>query len=647
MEILQKNLDTLRLRDGELAERLSALVSGKGLETEETKSGDVTFRHEGRYFHSRYEPWREAESQLAEIKEKDPDWVLLFGLGCGYLLRLLAREDRYKVLVYEPSPEILATALTSVDLTEALCLEDVHLCGDLETVSLVVRDRVDGFDDLLGYQTVPYRQVFIDELKEFNSKVRNAHISTKVAVQTDIDSRRAWIENYLANIPFLGNHPPVDALKGAFSDVPAVIVGAGPSLAKNARMLKDLKGRVVIIAAITAYRTLVYEYGVVPDFIIAAEKVDLPHYFTGTETDEQTRLILGEISHPEMFTRTVKEKFVFYNAYTGLSLLQAKLWGSDYFASIGGSVTTAALDMAIMFGCPSVIFLGQDLSFSEDRSHAPGGVYEDHNSKLDFENGKVLVDAKYYNADEKQEKTFDILWLKGWDGKPVPSKYDWVIFHQWFESYMGHLKKTGSTVRVVNATEGGARIEGMEHTTLADAVERYVGEESDIEGIIDRAVASRPPVDREGLVNSFKDMVEGLRYIDKRAGRILVEARLLARETARDGLRPELKSRVERIQAAEKELFDRAGESPFIWEYLSNHTYKLKEYLREKEEENAEAQFSKDLRLMIETYTEVRDMCEELTPELEEAAVKADTGRKEADGAGRGETEKNGIAQGA
>ncbi|MEK7772725.1 MAG: 6-hydroxymethylpterin diphosphokinase MptE-like protein, partial [Deltaproteobacteria bacterium] len=204
--------------------------------------------------------------------------------------------------------------------------------------------------------------------------------------------------------------------------------------------MKEFKGRALIMSAITAYLPLV-RMGVIPDLVIAAEKIDLPEYFTYGPEDKKTRLVLAEVSHPAMFDRDVLGKFTFFNGYVTLSIAQAGLLGSSYFASTGGSVTTTALDMGIMFGCNPIIFVGQDLAFGEGGTHVGGGVYGAQNIKIDSVNGRVVTEEEYVTAPDSIKETHQLLWLKGLDGKPVPSKYDWVTFHQWFESYMAYLKK--------------------------------------------------------------------------------------------------------------------------------------------------------------------------------------------------------------
>ena len=617
MEILGANLDVLRVKNRALAERLSSW-QGAFVVTEKAKTGGATFRHAGRLFHSAYSPEKEAACQAEEISAKKPDWVLLFGLGCGHLLNALLEKGFDRVLVYEPSMEILAGVLASVDLSGVLACESVILCGDLTGFISEVR-KLDGFDTLLGYAAVPYKLAFAQEFLDFNTRVNNAHITNKVCIKTDIDSRENWIENYFENIRHLPECPRIDSLRAAFKGVPMIIAGAGPSLEKNAHLLKEAKGKAIIVAAITAYKPLL-KYGVVPDFVIASEKVDLPEYFTHGDEDLKTRLILAEVTHPGMFERKVKEKFVFFNPFVSLSRSQAPLWGSSYFPSTGGSVTTAAFDMALMFGCDPVVLVGQDLCFGENGTHVPGGVYIAQDVKIDRENGKVSIEEDYVTLKDKARSKFDLLWLKGLDGAPVPSKFDWVTFHQWFENYAAFLKSEGSPVRIINATEGGAYIEGMEHATLAEVIEKYVKKEVPLDAVIAAAVLKRPMPDLSALAASIEDMKKGLKEIGRIADAITREVFLLKRELGREGGAPEAVRKAAKVKRLEYELFKAAESSPFIWETLMASICELKEYLR-AEGDGGSKGIEKDIEAIQTAYGKLSKGCAKFVPVLMRAGA--------------------------
>ncbi|MBI1911702.1 MAG: motility associated factor glycosyltransferase family protein [Deltaproteobacteria bacterium] len=615
MNILERNCKALSLKNKELAERLLAF-STVPVHLEETRSGDWTFKIDDKYFHSRYDPIKEAKVQAEEILSRKSDWVILFGLGCGYILRALACGKKDSAIVYEPSIEILRGVLEKIDLSDILSREKVYLFDSIASAIDIIRCGIDPMENLLCYSPAPYKVAFAQQLQDFNNRVNNAHMTNKVGLKTDIDSRLKWIENYFENLNYFPQYSPVDTLKDKFKGKPMIIAGAGPSLKKNAHLLKDLKGKAVIVAAITAYKPLL-KYGVVPDFIIASEKVDLPEYFTYGEEDKNTRLILAEISHPGMFTREVKDKFIFFNPYINLSLEHGKHWGSNYFPAIGGSVTTAALDMGVMFGCSPIVFIGQDLCFGENETHAPGGVYIAQNVRIDKEKGEVIIEEDYVTLKDKARSRFNLQWLKGLNGGLVPSKFDWATFHQWFENYMVFLKKTGLPISVINATEGGAYIEGMEHITLKEAIARDFRGEFNIDEIMEEAVKSRQPVDYRALYDSFSRMLVSLKGIDKTAIRILKEVKEAKREFNKNGNTPILVKSVGRIGRMVESLLEEAQGASFLWETLIATTSELKEFHREEQACDSTERFGRELGSIEASYTRMDEMCRRFIPILD------------------------------
>ncbi len=614
--IFEKNLKCIEKKNRKL---YTALCECKdAVELEKTRSGDYTFRFRNRYFHSRHDPWKEARQQLEEVSSRQHDILCLFGLGCGYLSRLVAEKPPSRIIVYEPDITILKGVLQRIDLSKVLASNKVLIYNDIEDVGSYIAKTIEGTEDILSYQSPPYIQCFPEKLMEYTNKIRNAQISNISGIHTNIISRLDWIENYLKNMPSIIRYPVIDRLLGRFKGVPLVIVGAGPSLRKNMHLLKEIEGRALTIAAVTAHRILL-GHGITADMVIAAEKVDMSEYFTGTHEERKIRLILPELVYPGTFEKDVKGKFVYFSSFLELGRTHARYWGSEFLPDIGGSVTTAALSMGIVFGCNPIVFIGQDLSYSPDRlSHAPGGVYEIQEVKIDEKNGSIHVRNKYINVDERIPKKFKLFWLKGIDGKPVPSRYDWITFHQWLEDYMRYLRHIKPEVRVINATEGGAYIKGMEHMPLREVIDKYITEDVGIEDRIRDAEKEPPARDLKGLLGSFQKMLRSLKDISKLARNIIGEAKHVKERSMTSGISISFKENIKKLKRFESRLFRKSEDARFIWEALVAYTYRLKEKLKE-EEEDMQREFVRNLDTVIQSYENVDRMAKRFIPRLEES----------------------------
>lgn len=621
LSIFEKNLKALEDNNPELVEELRA-TDVDGVELEKAKNGEYTLRYNDIYFHSRYDPRKEALLQLEDIKNKKADWVMLFGLGCGHLFNALVRERRNlehgaRVVVFEPSMDILVGVLRKVDLSRPFKNDGVYLFTDVTLVEVMMSKNVEGIEDILGYQTSPYKKVFSSQLVDFMTRVENARTVSKVYIKTDIDSRLMWLENYFANIENFLKYPNVSSLVDKFKGIPMIVVGAGPSLDKNVHLLKDLKGKALIVAAVSAFLPLL-NHGVMPDILVCGEKVDLPGHFTGNGEERQTRFILADVVNPAMFDRESKGDYVFVSLFMRLCIAHAKFWGTDYAPQVGGSVTTTALGLGVDFGCDPVVMVGQDLAFGSTGTHVGGASYSDQS--LDFQDGGIVrLDQRYDNSEELLSSEYKVLWLKGVNEDRVPSKFDWVTFHNWFEEYMRRHEAKEHATKIFNATEGGAYIEGMEHTTLQELADKFMTEERPIEEILTKADNERAGVDFDGLLDEYEQIHTSLGKIASMSAFIVKSANKVLKSFNISGLSPEMLSSVSKIQRKEKKLFDESLKVVFMWETVVEYTYELKEYLRADVEKGSLDQIRGDLESIITTYTKVEEASDRFIPIMEKA----------------------------
>lgn len=621
LSIFEKNLEALNINSPELAAEL-LVTDVEGVELERAKNGEYTLRYDGLYFHSRYDPAKEASLQLVDIMARKVDWIMLFGLGCGYLFSALVGERKgmehgARVVVYEPSIDILVGVLRKIDLSLAFKQERVYLFTDMPLVEGMMTSKIEGVEDILGYQTTPYKQAFSSELVDFLTRVENARTISKVYITTDITSRLLWLENYFANIENFLKYPNVSSLEERFKGIPMIVVGAGPSLDKNVHLLKALKGKALIIAAVSAFMPLI-SHGVMPDLLVCGEKVDLPGHFTGDGEERDVRFILADICHPAMFEREAKCKYTFITLFMRLSQLHAKLWGTGYAPEVGGSVTTTALGLGVDFGCDPVVLIGQDLSFGKTGTHVEGASYSDQS--LDYnDDGTVRLHERYANSEERVFSDYKVLWLKGVNEERVASKFDWVTFHNWFEEYMRRHQIKESPTNIINATEGGAYIEGMEHTTLRDVIDRFITEDRPIEEILAKADAEREEVDFDGLLVAYGDISASLGKLKAMAASIVKDGKKALKIFNSTGLTPEISALVSKIQRKEKKLFNESSNAVFMWETVVEYTYELKEYLREDVEKGSLDQIRNDLESIITTYDKVREAADRFIPIMERA----------------------------
>ncbi len=607
-QIFNKNITALKKKNKVLADDLSK-VEAEEIIVEDTRDGEKTFRYRGKYFHSRYNPVVEAERSIEELMERKRDWVLVFGLGFGYVPGLLLDEDIDSMMVYEPSAGLLRSIFESVDVSALIKSGSVTFTTSLDEVSKEVMLRTDGVDDIVQFQTTPYKNTFVKEFMDFALAVNNAYSKKRLNINTLVYSSKSWLQNYLENVTSLLESPPIDVLKDKFAGIPALIVGAGPSLEKNAHLLKEVKGKALIIAAISAYRPLL-KFGVMPDIVISAEKVGLSTFFANDKEDEEVRLLLAEVSNPSLYTeRKVKKRYTYFSTYNTLSREHAAFWGNRYFPEGSGSVSTTALDIAVYAGAGPVILMGQDLSYSNNKTHVTGSVYGEQ--ELEFgKNGVNIKEQEVYTA-EPIERKGDLLWLEGMDGKLIPSCAAWVIVHQWFEDYSERMSEREVYPVLINSSEGGADIKGYENKPFSDVIEEYFKKDdsvksSAVEEAFRKVDNTNVDVDWEALYLSFDTLFISLGKIEKIARQISGKAGKLKGKIESSGLSPELLGSTRKIRGLEKKLFKIVKDALFLMEALAalDHALKLQQKNEELSGDDRE-QAIKDLKHVIQTYSVV------------------------------------------
>ena len=278
-------------------------------------------------------------------------------------------------------------------------------------------------------------------------------------------------------LPNLGNMALFDqasVLHDKFKGRAAIIVSPGPSLEKNVDLLKSVREKVLVICVLHAHKEL-QRRGIIPDIVIHIDPADLKklhsrdkdkkvsHWEKWIENSDFTgvsHLIVSNLSAPNMYHLDVKKTMWMSPGLPIGEFLPEKAY--DY-TRIGGSVSHAAFDLAVEFGCTSIALIGQDLARSID-----GGLYAKN------------ADLKFNEEEEIEEKRKALgadIEVKGYYGDTVLSNNTFVYFRRTFEEFAKELKGTG--VNIFNCTEGGAFINGFKHIPLKKFIEDQSQKEFD------------------------------------------------------------------------------------------------------------------------------------------------------------------------
>lgn len=150
-------------------------------------------------------------------------------------------------------------------------------------------------------------------------------------------------------------------LAGAFEGVPAIIVGAGPSLEKNGHLLKAFKNKALIFAGGSALNAIDVE----PHFAASIDAEAPYRQFKGQPFAEVPFCYQSRMN-PDNFSLIHGERILFPD-----SSCDAINWieGEERFDggwTVGNFITQAA----ILMGCSPIYFVGMDLCYQGMRKYA-------------------------------------------------------------------------------------------------------------------------------------------------------------------------------------------------------------------------------------------------------------------------------------
>jgi len=247
-----------------------------------------------------------------------------------------------------------------------------------------------------------------------------------------------WLKNFEENRSEIMRSPGIKRLGNKFTNIPAVIVGVGPSLDKNIKFLKYASGRALVIACDAALKVLLNE-GIKPNFVTTLDpQKDIIRFFKGLSTRDLT-LIAPTVVHPEVL-KCWQGKVVFYNKFAPDIPVLAKIQQAvPHVGELipGGTVLSISYSLAFQAGADPITFVGQDLCYMDRMAYAHGTIYDDE----PFE--KIIQG--------KQDVIVDDVDIFGKSRQTLKSMF---ITRQWLEWAFTTWKRNGAC-RIMNSTEGG------------------------------------------------------------------------------------------------------------------------------------------------------------------------------------------------
>ncbi|EAK0356301.1 6-hydroxymethylpterin diphosphokinase MptE-like protein [Campylobacter jejuni] len=398
------------------------------------------------------------------ILEKTPRYpfICIYGIGNALLIKNLAKHYKH-LFVFESEIELFILALSTIDLSEELKVYKIVLfdcvAEDLEIQIAMIFDQQSILEYLSLYEMfisshyyLKYYETSILSLNELCIKsasvaIRNADITCFLPLLTH--------GQFLQNIPSMLESIPFQRIlserKNKFEN--AIVVSAGPSLAKQLPLLKAYQEKAVIFCADGALSMLEKE-GITPDYVTNLDCRDLAmKFFQNKENLKQSIIALECATHPNVVRSLKAENCMI--VLRNKALYQRFNLNDFGYIDTGTHVSHFSYTLALALGFKNIIMIGQDLAFDEEgNSHSKGFSYGEQFSG---------------------EKTVPTLKAQAYAGKGE------VLTHITWNDYRIKLEYlfacNNQKAKFYNATEGGARINFTEELSFKECCEKLLTKE--------------------------------------------------------------------------------------------------------------------------------------------------------------------------
>ncbi|MBI4774909.1 MAG: DUF115 domain-containing protein [Deltaproteobacteria bacterium] len=390
------------------------------------------------------------ESQLKDTpsqKGEDTATVML-GFGLGFLANMFARrmDPNHPFIILEFDLRILKAAFRHTDLSPLLNHPKIYWIRNNEELEETF-DKLQ--NDVVVRVHAAFRSVYMESqpalYQSLRQKIQN--LIYHVTGSAKFVELRGLLTtaNSIRNLPHRITNQGAGRLFGQFKGIPAVLIGGGPSLEHNLFHLRGYEDRVLIICSDSALR-LTLAMGITPHFVTCIDPLELNlKKFEGVPVPPHVSLVCPPVVNCDILNQFPGP--IFFH----LRSRQDVLWSSPAIGDEGylKPVTTVALlslHLALSMGCDPIVLMGQDLAFSEDKTHAAG---QDTWS--------------YKSLPEETIVAVRDVW-----GREVKTVTQFLGFAQVFE-----LEASTNRRRFINASESGISLKGYQPMRLKDALNSF------------------------------------------------------------------------------------------------------------------------------------------------------------------------------
>lgn len=529
------NLAALYAYDAGLAKSIDTTPFSSIPPLEPTRDGNWTVRvttDDGRsiYAHSRYHPSAEAQTLVnrpppisasadpqqdatpqASDDPEDADDLhnatfVLSGLGLGY--HVVELERRYLkpiIIVLEPDLAMIKAAFCICNLTPVLRAQRLFFLTTLDKATIHARLRPLSTSMLLDLRmlALPHtNRCQVEFYRGMRAALRDMIAYMRTQIISLVRTNRIASRNVAYNLwAFIAN-PGVESLTNRAAGYPAILVSAGPSLAKVRDQLPAARDRAVFIGVQTVLKTLL-GCGLPPHFVTTLDYHQISaQFFEGIEDFRNVTLVAdAKVAWQVLDTFRGRMHLLHHDFVHDLLGPCTPERGS---LPMGSTVAHLSLYLAWHLGCDPIILVGQDLSFSDGLFYPPG----------------TQIERTWYPELER----YTTIEMKQWERivrrrgglRAVEDIHGRTVYaddqlYTYAEQFEADFAKSRS--RVILASEGGRRLAGAEVMTFQDAVAQFCSRQLPPDIFAPLLSHSAPPPDKDAYCAQLRKTGDGVREV--------------------------------------------------------------------------------------------------------------------------------------
>ncbi|KOS66668.1 hypothetical protein AEA09_18210 [Lysinibacillus contaminans] len=407
----------------------------------------------GFLLHSKYNPKKEAINFIKRHIKQDV-FNIIFGYGLGYIEGALKELnfDYEKVLFFDPIEQFSEHSLKGYD---------VIFTSDLRVMNDCIQKKVSFYSKEINIICAPnYDKLFPNLYAGLLKEIKDVQNLNIIYYNTTHKLSLQWQENSVRNMFYIYEGNSLGKLTKYYHS-PVVVASGGPSLTKQLPLLRNIRDNVILIAAGSTIGTLLAS-NIEPDYVVSIDGslINYTAHFKNLNL-KKTSLIFSATSHFKIQKDFKNHKFAFIEPREEKYQQHIKRLLNIDLPSIegGGSVANFALSIARYISSGPIAVIGQDLSFTDNKTHA------DHNKLA------KTIDDTYL----KENNTFKV---EGYFGDKVVTDYPFYSMKTSFENIMLSIEDKDT---IFNCTEGGVKIIGMQQLPFSKFIYDFVEKHNEVE----------------------------------------------------------------------------------------------------------------------------------------------------------------------